>query len=65
MPDTEDDREGADVRWVSYDELASIRGKTKRAPSAWRIAGGGRSEKGMMGQSDWPSRRLTYRLGHG
>ena len=36
MPDTEDDREGADVRWVSYDELASIRGIDKA--SAFRMA---------------------------
>ena len=36
MPDTGDDREGADVRWVSYDELASIRGIDKT--SAFRMA---------------------------
>ena len=35
MPDTEDD-EGADSRWVSYDELASIRGIDKA--SAFRMA---------------------------
>jgi hypothetical protein len=36
MADTGDDREGADVRWVSYDELASIRGIDKT--SAFRMA---------------------------
>jgi hypothetical protein len=35
MPDIED-HEGADVRWVSYDELASIRGIDKA--SAFRMA---------------------------